>query len=200
MNQIDVSDQIKNAFKKENSSYSFSEKIINMLSIKASEFNSKNPNNKVSVCQLKEAYKRGIHDAIRLEKPFGTWALARVNMFLKSSGSIDIPTSYKKIDGDILNFNGFFIDDGIKDDLIFSYEEISEAKFDKDHFDLYNGDYSFVDLEEYSKANFPKEMSSEEPEEEIKKFKSEEDKISLETKEITEEDINKNGQSRDNTK
>tara|TARA_Y100001938_G_C8081156_1_gene429198 strand:- start:1168 stop:1770 length:603 start_codon:yes stop_codon:yes gene_type:complete len=199
MSQIDISDKIRSAFSEESSEKTFPEKVILMLSSKAADFNLRNPKNKVLVSHLKEAYKRGVHDSIRLDKPSGTWALARVNMFLKSCNSIDVPTSYKKLDGDILNFSGFFIDDGIKEDLIFSYEEISEAKFDKDHFDLHNGDYSFVDLEEYSEANFPKEISSEEPKEEIKKFKDKEDKISLDSKVITEEDINKNGKSRNNT-
>lgn len=200
MSQIDISDKIRDSFEKKETSKTFIDKVFLMFSSKASEFNAKNPNNKVHISELKEAYKRGIHDSIRLEKPHGSWAMARVNMYLKSCASSDVPTFYKKIDGDILKFNGFFIDDGIKEDLIFSYEEISEAKFDMDHFDLHDGDYSFVDLEEYSNANFPKEISSEEPEEEIKKFKNKEDKISLDSKIITEEDIDKNGKSRDNTK
>src|SRR5210317_1278353 len=119
---IDFSSKIKdlNLEAQDQSSSTFVEKVISFLSAKVSDHNSKNLNSKVSLSQIKEVYKRGVSDAIRLEKPIGLWAAARVNLFLKMARGSVIPSSYKKLDRDIINDYSFFIDDGIRDDVIFN--------------------------------------------------------------------------------
>ena len=155
---IDFSSKIKNVFQRqENISAQFVDRVISFLSTKIKDHNQKYPNYKISPSQVKEVYKRGVSDAIRLEKPVGLWAIARINMFCKLATGSTVPSAYKKLDRDIINDQSFFIDDGVRDDVIFTYEQISESKFELESFDLNIGeDYSFVNLEEYTEANFPK--------------------------------------------
>ncbi|MDB4348281.1 hypothetical protein OAA62_00035 [bacterium] len=158
---IDFSSKIKNNFNIDFSiSKSFVDNFINYLNHKVDFFNANCSPNKVSLSQLKEVYKRGISDAIKLDKPSGLWAAARVNMFLKMTSGSKVLDSYKKLDRDIANDCSFFIDDGVRDDIIFSYENITEAKFELESFNLNDcEDYSFVDLEEYYEPNFPNHKS-----------------------------------------
>jgi hypothetical protein len=139
----------------------FVEKTIEALKVKLTNHNNQVLERDLSLSQLKEVFKRGVHDALRLDKPIGLWAFARVNMFLKYARGATIEYSYKKLDKDILNDQSFFIDDGVRDDIIFTYEQISEAKFEIESFGLnYKENYDFVDLEEYSKDSFPKQSDS----------------------------------------
>ena len=181
---IDFSSKIKSVFKSnENISTKFVDRIISFLETKVKDHNGKFPKNKISLSQVKEVYKRGVGDGIRLEKPVGLWAIARINMFCKMAKQSTVPSSYKKLDRDIINDQSFFIDDGFKDDVIFSYEQISESKFESESFNLNTDeDYTFVDLEEYAEANFPKVLKESDiikddvlKNEEPSKFKSEED-------------------------
>lgn len=155
---IDFSSKVQNVFAQNKSiAAKFVDRVISFLDTKVQDHNNKYPTSKISINQVKEVYKRGVGDAIRLEKPVGLWAIARVNMFCKFVKGSSVPTSYKKLDRDIINDQTFFIDDGIRDDIIFTYEQISESKFESESFNLNTEeDYSFVDLEEYSEANFPK--------------------------------------------
>ena len=161
-NDLDFSDKIKNSLDFSTDSFSsFAEKVINFLSVKASEHNKQFPQNKVFLNQLKEVYKRGVFDSIRLEKPTGLWAIARVNTFLKMARGSSTSNCYRKLDRDIINDNSFFIDDGVREDLVFSYEQISEAKLDIDFFDLSgNQSYDFVKLDEFNEDNFPNNIST----------------------------------------
>lgn len=154
---IDFSSKIKENFNtKASEDTSFIEKFIDFLNYKVKNFNSNNPKNQVSLAQLKEVYKRGVSDAISLDKPIGLWASARVNMFLKMVGGSKISDSYKKLDRDIAQDLSFFIDDGVRDDVIFSYEQVAEARFELESFNLNDmEDFSFVDLDEYNETNFP---------------------------------------------
>lgn len=181
---IDFSSKIKNVFnQKESISAKFVDRVISFLNTKVKDHNEKYPKSAISLSQVKEVYKRGVGDAVRLEKPIGLWAIARVNMFCKMAKQSSVPSSYKKLDRDIINDQSFFIDDGFRDDVIFSYEQISESKFESESFNLnINEDYSFVDLEEYTEANFPKALKESDiikddalKNEEPSKFKSEKD-------------------------
>ena len=182
---IDFSSEIENFFQLNKSiSANFVENVILFLSAKVADHNNKHPNFKVSLSQLKEVYKRGVSDAVRLDKPTGLWAIARVNMFARFVRGCNTLASYKKLDRDVINDQSFFIDDGIRDDVIFTYEQISESKFESESFNLnINEDYSFVDLEEYSEANFPKVLKESDmvkdealKNKDIPKYKSEEKK------------------------
>ena len=154
---LDFSDKIKDFFSQENpEEMTFVEKVMGALRLKLDDYNSRNPGHKLSMGQVKEVYKRGINDGVRLEKPIGLWAMARLNLFLKYAKGSSVSYSYEKLDRDIIDTGAFYIDDGIREDILFSYEQIAEAKFDLENFSLdFNEDYSFVDLEEYAEADFP---------------------------------------------
>jgi len=159
---LDFSPDVRKFFSSKASfSQDFTEKTIAALKIKLLDHNRQVLGEKLSLSHLKEVYKRGVHDALRLDKPIGLWAFARVNMFLKYARGATVEYSYKKLDRDILNDPSFFIDDGVRDDIIFTYEQISEAKFELESFSLnYKEDYDFVDLEEYFEDSFPKQSNS----------------------------------------
>ena len=157
---IDASIKIKEKFISNKSPVvDFTQKVISFLKAKTSSYNKNNYNHKVSTHQIKEAYKRGVYDAIRLEKPINLWAIARVNMFLKMAKGSSVPHSYKKLDRDILNDQSFFIDDGVRDDIIFTYEQISEARFESESFNLNFGEnFDFIDTEEFFTEEFNKDV------------------------------------------
>jgi hypothetical protein len=194
---IDFSSKVKNLFAKDiEEKLSFAEKVVSAVKSKVEDHNSKNPNNKIKLSQAKEAYRRGANDAVRLSQPIGIWSMARLNLFLRLAKGASVPYSYQKLDRDILNTGGFYIDDGVREDISFSYEQVAESKFDLESFNIDsindNQDFSFLDFEEYFEANFPKELKEEkdpppklitkseedpdEAEEEEKKKKEEEDK------------------------
>ena len=167
---IDFSDKIKNLFTKDvEEKISFAKKVISALNSKVADHNNRNPEHKVTLSQAKEAYRRGANDAIRLDQPIGIWSMARLNLFFKLAKGSSVPYSYEKLDRDILNAGGFYIDDGLREDISLSYEQISESKLDLETFNLYsvneNQDFSFLDFEEYFEANFPKELKEEKSEE-----------------------------------
>jgi len=154
--ELDFSSEIKDKlqFNKKDCN-SFIDSLISFLSLKASEHNCRF-DSKIDLKQLKEVYKRGVYDAMRLEKPINLWAIARVNMFLKMCRGSSVSNAYKKLDRDIINDPSFFIDDGVRDDVIFTYEQISEARFESESFNLIKNDsFDFVNSEEYSDPSFP---------------------------------------------
>ena len=64
----------------------FSESVTNSLKNKVKEHNKKHPTKKVSLSQLKKVYRRGAGAFSQSHRPGqtrGSWAMARVNMFLK---------------------------------------------------------------------------------------------------------------------
>jgi len=168
---LDFSNKIKDLFSKRGSDNSpFVEKVILALQSKMRDYNSKNLDKQLALSQVKEVYKRGINDAIRLDKPIGLWAMARLNLFFRLAKGGQVPYSYEKADRDILDNGSFHIDDGTREDVTFSYEQIAESKFDLENFGLdFDEDYSFIDLEEYTEANFPKVIK--EDKEDIPKYK-----------------------------
>lgn len=155
-NNLDFSDKIKDSLNfSKDSCASFAEKTINFLLAKVSEHNEQTSDCKINLNQLKEVYKRGVFDSIRLEKPTGLWAIARVNCFLKMAKGSSTSNCYRKLDRDIINDNSFFIDDGVREDLVFSYEQILEAKLDSDFFNLNeNQSFDFINLDEYNQESF----------------------------------------------
>jgi len=180
---IDFSEKIKSVFSRNPKEVDcLSQKFVDFLNAKVNDFNINK--NQISIAQLKEVFKRGYHDSIRLEKPSLYWGLARVNLFLKFCRNPDhVSYAYKKLDNDLLPNPLFLMDDDIRDDIIFSYEQITEAKFDAESFDLSpEGDYSFIDCDYFFDASFPKSLDKKNikdeklKEEDPKKFKEEEDK------------------------
>ena len=82
---------------------SFSEKINNCLQSKAVDFNEKNSSS-ITLDQLIRVYKRGEKAAEVLFSPTKStaqWAMARVNMFLRSNSNRLVSDSYRFCDSDI---------------------------------------------------------------------------------------------------
>ena len=85
------------------SSITFSEKTTQALKNKVQEHNSKYAK-KVTLSQLKKVYRRGAGAFSGSHRPGqsrGSWAMARVNMFLKMKRGGKVKQSYRATDGDI---------------------------------------------------------------------------------------------------
>jgi hypothetical protein len=81
----------------------FTEKIINSLQQKVSDHNEKY-DKKVTLNQLKKVYRRGLGAFSASHRPGQTrnsWAMARVNMFLKMQKGSKVKDSYRAADQDI---------------------------------------------------------------------------------------------------
>lgn len=81
----------------------FSAKVTESLKNKVKEHNAKSKK-KVTLSQLKKVYRRGAGAFSQSHRPGqnrGSWAMARVNMFLKMKRGGKVKKSYKDADGDI---------------------------------------------------------------------------------------------------
>jgi hypothetical protein len=81
----------------------FSEKITNSLQEKVTSHNGKY-DKKVSLSQLKKVYRRGLGAFSSSHRPGqtrGSWAMARVNMFLKMMRGGKVKDSYRAADQDV---------------------------------------------------------------------------------------------------
>lgn len=101
--------------KKYNSSMAtitFSEKTTTALKNKVAEHNEKY-SKKVTLGQLKKVYRRGAGAFSTSHRPGqsrGSWAMARVNMFLKMVRGGKVKKSYRKADQDIAKASEMFFD------------------------------------------------------------------------------------------
>jgi hypothetical protein len=126
------------------SAITFSRKVIEALSNKVKEHNSKS-SRKVTLNQLKKVYRRGagaFSSSHRPGKTRGQWALARVNMFLRMMSGKSVKDSYRKADSDIARASNL-ID-------ISDYWEVEEVDFENAEADIKQFDlnYDFEDVEE----------------------------------------------------
>ena len=84
-------------------SITFSAKVTESLKNKVKEHNAKSKK-KVTLSQLKKVYRRGAGAFSTSHRPGqsrGSWAMARVNMFLKMKRGGKVKKSYRDADGDI---------------------------------------------------------------------------------------------------
>ena len=84
-------------------SITFSAKVTQSLKNKVKEHNAKSKK-KVTLSQLKKVYRRGAGAFSTSHRPGqsrGSWAMARVNMFLKMKRGGKVKKSYRDADGDI---------------------------------------------------------------------------------------------------
>ena len=84
-------------------SITFSAKVTESLKNKVKEHNAKSKK-KVTLSQLKKVYRRGAGAFSQSHRPGqnrGSWAMARVNMFLKMKRGGKVKKSYRDADGDI---------------------------------------------------------------------------------------------------
>ena len=90
----------------------FSEKTTTALKNKVAEHNKKY-SKKVTLGQLKKGYRRGAGAFSTSHRPGqsrGSWAMARVNMFLKMMRGGKVKKSYRKADQDIAKASEMFFD------------------------------------------------------------------------------------------
>jgi hypothetical protein len=124
----------------------FSKKVIEALQNKVKEHNSKNKK-KVTLGQLKKVFRRGAGAFSSSHRPGQSrtsWALARVNMFLKMVRGGKVKDSYRKADSDIAraSFKDYEIDTSFEP----SDEDFNQADEDIKNFEL--NDFDFESAEE----------------------------------------------------
>jgi len=137
----------------------FSGKIVQALKNKVKEHNKKHPLKKVSLSQLKEVYRRGSEAFSKSHRPDetrGSWALARVNMFLKMKKGGKVKDSYREADKDVtattyelefMSYSDVSVSSefDLTENIFPDDEDFAQAKQDIDEYEL---DYDFQDVEE----------------------------------------------------
>tara|TARA_Y100000004_G_scaffold170980_1_gene206505 strand:- start:418 stop:1545 length:1128 start_codon:yes stop_codon:yes gene_type:complete len=89
---------------KDGGKITFSEQVVNSLKEKVRKHNEKSKK-KVTLSQLKKVYRRGAGAFSSSHRPGQnrqSWAMARVNMFLKMARGGSVKKSYRDADGDLL--------------------------------------------------------------------------------------------------
>lgn len=112
----------------------FSEKIVNSLQEKVRSHNEKY-DKKVSLSQLKKIYRRGLGAFSSSHRPGqtrGSWAMARVNMFLKMVRGGKVKDSYRAADQDVASGNELYYEQK-PEDVFWEFESID---FDLARIDL----------------------------------------------------------------
>jgi len=129
----------------------FSKKVIEALKNKVKEHNSKNKK-KVTLGQLKKVFRRGAGAFSSSHRPGQSrvsWALARVNMFLKMVRGGKVKDSYRKADSDIARASSdYTIDTSFEpsdEDFIQADEDIKN--FELNDFDFSNPEELYLDDE-----------------------------------------------------
>ena len=132
----------------------FSKKVIEALKNKVKEHNSNNKK-KVTLGQLKKVFRRGAGAFSSSHRPGQSrvsWAMARVNMFLKMVSGGKVKDSYKKADSDIIkaSTNDFIIEAELEltdEDFMQAQQDIKDYNLE---FDFNNVDELYLDDEEDS--------------------------------------------------
>lgn len=131
----------------------FSKKVIEALKNKVKEHNSKY-SKKVTLGQLKKVFRRGAGAFSSSHRPGQSrtsWALARVNMFLKMVRGGKVKDSYRKADSDIAraSVNNYIIEANLEpDDEDFNQAEIDIKNFELNDFDFLSADELYLDDED----------------------------------------------------
>jgi hypothetical protein len=135
----------------------FTEKIINSLQEKVKNHNEKH-SKKVTLAQLKKVYRRGLGAFSSSHRPGqnrNSWAMARVNMFLKMQAGGKVKQSYRAADQDLASGEELYYEQK-PEDCFWEFESID---FDLARIDLLKanvdldeeGDIDLFDIE-YSEA------------------------------------------------
>jgi len=131
----------------------FSKKVIEALKNKVKEHNSKNKK-KVTLGQLKKVFRRGAGAFSSSHRPGQSrvsWAMARVNMFLKMVRGGKVKDSYRKADSDIAkaSTNNYIVEANLDpDDEDFNQAEIDIKEYNLNGFDFTNVDELYLDDED----------------------------------------------------
>jgi hypothetical protein len=135
----------------------FTEKIINSLQEKVKNHNEKH-SKKVTLSQLKKVYRRGLGAFSSSHRPGqnrNSWAMARVNMFLKMQAGGKVKNSYRAADQDVASGEELYYEQKPED----CFWEFDSIDFDLARIDLLKanvdldeeGDIDLFDIE-YSEA------------------------------------------------
>jgi len=135
----------------------FTEKIINSLQEKVKNHNEKH-GKKVTLSQLKKVYRRGLGAFSSSHRPGqnrNSWAMARVNMFLKMQAGGKVKNSYRAADQDVASGEELYYEQKPED----CFWEFDSIDFDLARIDLLKanvdldeeGDIDLFDIE-YSEA------------------------------------------------
>jgi len=131
----------------------FSKKVVEALKNKVKEHNSKSKK-KVTLGQLKKVFRRGAGAFSSSHRPGQSrvsWALARVNMFLKMVRGGKVKDSYRKADSDIAkaSSNNYIIEVNLDpDDEDFNQAEIDIKEYNLNDFDFNCAEELYLDDEE----------------------------------------------------
>jgi hypothetical protein len=124
----------KDSASKDGGKITFTEKIIESLKQKVQTHNEKH-SKKVSLSQLKKVYRRGLGAFSSFHRPNqsrNSWAMARVNMFLKMQGGGKVKKSYRAADQDIAAGEELYYDQKPED----CFWEFDSIDFDLARIDL----------------------------------------------------------------
>jgi hypothetical protein len=135
----------------------FTEKIVNSLQEKVKNHNEKH-SKKVTLSQLKKVYRRGLGAFSSSHRPGqnrNSWAMARVNMFLKMQAGGKVKNSYRAADQDVASGEELYYEQKPED----CFWEFDSIDFDLARIDLLKanvdldeeGDIDLFDIE-YSEA------------------------------------------------
>jgi hypothetical protein len=127
----------------------FSEKVTTALKNKVKEHNEKR-SKKVTLGMLKKIYRRGAGAFSTSHRPGqtrGSWAMARVNMFLKMVGGGKVKKSYRAADQDVAKASEEEVQNLTVES---SYDDFSKVEFALAKIDLLSSKISDVEMLEYS--------------------------------------------------
>jgi hypothetical protein len=142
---------------KDGAKIEFTEKIVNSLQEKVKNHNEKH-SKKVTLSQLKKVYRRGLGAFSSSHRPGqnrNSWAMARVNMFLKMQAGGKVKNSYRAADQDVASGEELYYEQKPED----CFWEFDSIDFDLARIDLLKanvdldeeGDIDLFDIE-YSEA------------------------------------------------
>jgi hypothetical protein len=142
---------------KDGAKIEFTEKIVNSLQEKVKNHNEKH-SKKVTLSQLKKVYRRGLGAFSSSHRPGqnrNSWAMARVNMFLKMQAGGKVKNSYRAADQDVASGEELYYEQK-SEDVFWEFDSID---FDLARIDLLKanvdldaeGDIDLFDID-YSEA------------------------------------------------
>lgn len=134
------------------SSITFSEKVTQSLKNKVKEHNEKH-SKKVTLGMLKKVYRRGAGAFSTSHRPGqtrGSWAMARVNMFLKMMRGGKVKDSYRKADQDVAKASEEEVMN--LSEICAFFDEYSDIEFSLAKIDLLSSKISEEEMYLYSKA------------------------------------------------
>lgn len=150
--KINVNPELDN---QSQASIEFSIKVVEALSSKVKDYNQKS-SKKISLAQLKKVYVKGASTREGDDKSAGSFAMARVNMFLRLISSNAFKGAFQKKNNGGISLSELEID--VTENWTPSEQDFIQASEDILNFKL---DYDFKDVEELYLSEKPARFSFE---------------------------------------